>query len=112
MKENRVFDSSVTGRPGDILSTMLRKNSALTRENRVRWFKIGITNSPMKRFNGHKRHYDVMILIYRSLSINYVRDLEWELIEHNREFADNFIGGGGGRGGGPPYFMYVVVKYW
>ncbi len=112
MREERVFDNSVTGRPEDIVSIVVRKISAQTRDNRVRWFKIGATNDPRKRFNGHKKHYDEMIVIYRSISLNSVRDLESELIEHNKELADNFIGGGGGRIGKPPYFMYVVVKYW
>lgn len=111
MKEERVFDNSITGRPESVITIVVRKISAHTRENRVRWFKIGITNDPKKRFNGHKGHYDAMIVIYRSVSLTCVRALECQLIEHNRELADNFIGGGGGRSGNPPYFMYVVVKY-
>ena len=111
MREH-VFDNSVTGRPEEILSTVLRKISGHTRQNVVRWFKIGITNNPPRRRNEHKRNYDEMILVYRSLSLRSVCELECELIEHNRELADNFISGGGGRSGAPPYFMYVVVKYW
>lgn len=61
MREH-VFDNSVTGRPEEILSTVLRKISAHTRENVVRGFKIGITNNPPRRRNEHKRNYDEMIL--------------------------------------------------
>jgi hypothetical protein len=107
----RVFDNSVTGRPDDVVSTVLRKISAHARQNVVRWFKIGITNNPKRRFDQHKRHYDKMIIIYRSSSLQSVCDLECELIDHNLALADNFIGGGGRRSGVTPYFMYVVVKY-
>lgn len=53
-----------------------------------------------------------MIVSTRSISLNCVRDLECELIEHDKELGDNFIGGGGGRTGKPPHFIYVVIKYW
>lgn len=66
MKEERVFYNYVTGRPGDVVSTVVRKISAHTRDSIVRWFKIGITSDPETRFNRHKRHYDRMIVIYRS----------------------------------------------
>jgi hypothetical protein len=112
MEEDRVLFNFVTGRPEEIVTTVLRKISALTRASLVRWFKVGITSDPQGRFRKHKRHYDRMIVVYSSSSINYVRDLECELIEHNSDLADNFIEGGGGRSGQPPYFMYVVVKDW
>ncbi len=112
MKEERVLFNFVIGRPEDVVTTVLRKISALTRESKVRWFKIGITRDPQERFRKHKRYYDRMIVVYSSSSIRCVRELEFELIEHNRDLADNFIGGGGGRSGSPPYFMYVVVKGW
>ena len=111
MKEDRVLFDFVTGRPEEIVTTVLRKISALTRENLVRWFKVGITSDPHGRFRKYV-NYDRMIVVYKSPSLNSVRDLECELIEHNSELADNFIGGGGGRSGQPPYFMYVVVQYW
>ena len=110
--EMEVVYNYVTGRPEDVASTVVRKISAYTRDSIVRWFKIGITNDPEGRSNGHKRHYDRMMVIYSSSSLKSVRDLECELIEHNREIADNFIGGGGGRVGAAPHFMYVVVRYW
>ena len=111
MQDERVFDNSVSGKPEHVVSTILRKISAHTRETLVSGFRIGITNHPRRRFDRHKRDYDEMIVIYRSTSLKFVRDLECELIEHNRELADNFVGGGGGRAGAPPHFMYVVIKY-
>ena len=112
MNEDRVVYNYVTGKPGDVVSIVVRKISAHTRDRVVRWFRIGITNYPERRFNRHKGLYDKMKVIYRSTSLESVRELERELIEHNKELADNFIGGGGGRIGEPPYFMYVVVRYW
>lgn len=29
---------------------------------------------------------------------------------HNRELADNEIGGGGGNAGKPPYYLYVAIR--
>lgn len=111
MKEKGVFYNEVTGRPQAVVSTVLRKISAYTRESNVRWFKIGITNNPERRFQKHKTNYDRMVVIYRTISLDSVCELECELIEHNRELADNMIGGGGGKAGKPPYYLYVVIKY-
>ena len=56
-------------------------------------------------------YYDKMFVVYESTSINSVSRLEDELVEHNRDLADNIIAGGGGGIGNPPYYLYVVVKY-
>jgi hypothetical protein len=112
MTKGSIFDNCVTGRADAVVTTVVRKLSAHTREAQVRWFKIGVTSNPATRFGRYKRQYDEMILVYKTISLNWVRDLEAELIDHNWEIADNFIGGGGGRMGRPPYFVYVVVKYW
>jgi hypothetical protein len=112
MADERVVYSYFTGRPSVIVSNVLRVISASTRTDRVRWFKIGITNNPENRFRqAYSRLYDKMIVVYQSSSLNNVSELECDLIEHNRELADNIIGGGGGNYGDPPYFMYVVIKY-
>lgn len=106
-----VYYNYVTGWPGEVVSTVLRKISAYTRTNKVRYFKIGITVDPERRFDEeYKYNYDEMIVVYRSDSYDNVCDLERQLIEHNSELADNMIGGGGGRIGNPPHFMYVVIK--
>ncbi len=112
MSEETVLYSCFTGRPQGIVSDVLRVISAYTREDRVRRFKIGITNNPERRFKRkYAKRYDKMIVVYRSSSINSVSELECKLIEHNRELADNARDGGGGDYGDPPYFMYVVIKY-
>ena len=112
MESDRVVYSYFTGRPKDIVSDVLRVISAYTRGDRVRYFKIGITNNPKSRFQqGYAKLYDKMIVVYRSTSLDNVSDLERELIEHNRELADNMIAGGGGNYGDPPYWMYVVIQY-
>ena len=93
--EGKVFYNEVTGWPSEVVSTVLRKISAYTRQNKVRYFKIGITNNPARRFDEeHKYNYDEMIIIYRSDSYDNVCNLERDLVEHNRELADNIIGGG------------------
>lgn len=104
--------SYITGRPQDIISSVLRSVSANTRKDRVRYFKIGITNGPERRFRQeYINNYDKMLVIYKSTSLKYVSELERELIKHNQDLADNIIGGGGGNYGDSPYFMYVVIKY-
>lgn len=112
MASEKVVYSCFTGRPPNIVSCVSRVISACTREDRVRRFKVGITNNPEIRFQrAYSKLYDKMIVVYRSSSLSNVSDLECDLIEHNRELADNMIGGGGGNYGDPPYFMYVVIKY-
>lgn len=113
MSEERIVYNYFKGWPKDIVSDVRRVISANTREDVVRRFKIGITDNPRRRFKKkYAKKYDKMIVVYKSLSINNVRDLERKLIEYNRDWADNIIGGGGGNYGYPPYFMYVVVRYW
>lgn len=112
MAEEKVVFNLVTGRPKSVVSTVLRKISAHTREDRVRYFKIGITNNPERRFQQeYAGSYDKMIVVYKSSSINSVSDLEDQLVEHNKELCDNIVAGGGGNYGDPPYFLYVVIKY-
>ncbi|MBI3481107.1 MAG: GIY-YIG nuclease family protein [Nitrosomonadales bacterium] len=105
------FDTT-TGTPSQVRSTLLQRISAYTRQNRIRQFKIGITNHPDRRYSqAYADEYDEMIVIYETSSINHVSTLEAALIEHNWEFTDNQVGGGGGNIGDPPYFLYVVLRY-
>jgi hypothetical protein len=112
MQALRVYDGIITGKPQDVIPLILRKLSAYTRQDRVRRFKIGITNNPDRRFlQAYAGEYDEMILLYQSSSINSVSELECMLVEHNWECCDNAIGGGGGNIGTPPFFLYVVIRY-
>lgn len=112
MIKNRVVYNYFTGSPKSVVSNVLRSISVYTRKDRVRFFKIGITNDPERRFwEEHASYYDKMIVVYQSSSITNVSILEDELIEHNRALADNIIVGGGGDYGNPPYFLYAVIKH-
>jgi hypothetical protein len=111
MDDDRVVYNHVTGRPEDIVSDVLRSISAYTRRDRVRGFKIGITNNPERRFrDGYAHAYHKMAVVYQSTSLKNVSELECLLIEHNWELADNIINGGGGNYGEPPYYLYVVMR--
>lgn len=111
MTNGEVVYADVTGWPKNVVTIVLRRISAYTRTNVVRYFKVGISADPDRRFNEeHKYNYDQMIVVYRSDSYDNVCELERELVEHNKGLADNLIAGGGGRRGDPPYFMYVVIK--
>lgn len=107
-----VFCDIVTGKYHAVLHGIRRKLSAYTRQDRIRRFKIGITNNPVRRYQqAYAREYDEMILLYQTLSINSVSCLEAELVNHNWYVSDNNIAGGGGNIGGPPYYLYIVIKY-
>ena len=111
-EEARILFDLVLGRQRLVFSSILRKIGGYTRSDRVRRFKIGVTNDPMRRFlQAYRRLYDEMIVVYRSSSIDRVSDVEWEAVDYNRDLCDNKIGGGGGDYGYPLYFLYVVVVY-
>lgn len=94
-----------------VASTLRRRVSAYTREDVVSRFKIGITNNPQARFSkGYSAKYDEMIVLYRSSSLDFVSQVECDLIKHNEELAKNRVGGGGGNYGDPPYYLYIVLK--
>lgn len=102
----------MTGKPSDVVSTLRRRVSAYTREDRVDRFKIGITNNPSGRFcKGYARDYDEMIVLYQSVSLDSVSQVECDLIEHNAEITRNRIAGGGGNYGEAPYYLYLVIRH-
>jgi len=111
MSDDLIHYDLATGRPSDVASTLRRRISAYTRHGLVRGFKIGITNNPRARFsNGYARDYDEMIVLYRSSSLDFVSQVECDLIEHNEEITKNRIAGGGGNYGDPPYYLYIVLR--
>ncbi|MBC7930638.1 MAG: GIY-YIG nuclease family protein [Rubrivivax sp.] len=111
MDDDRVEYNYETGWPNNVVSGVLRSISAYTRQDRVRGFKIGITNDPERRFrDGYAHAYHKMAVVYQSESLENVSELERLLVEHNRELADNIISGGGGNYGDPPYYLYVAMR--
>jgi hypothetical protein len=111
MVNERVIYNFSTGWPVEIVTDVLRSISAYTRRDRVRGFKIGITNNPERRFReAYARAYHKMAVVYRSDSIDNVADLEHLLIQHNWELVDNNISGGGGNYGDAPYYLYVAMR--
>ena len=112
MSEIPVHFDVVTGSPSQVLPALLRKLSAYTRQDRVRRFKIGITNDAHQRFSqAYSADFDEMIVLYQTSSIDFVSALEADLVEHNWEFTENVVAGGGGGVGDPPYFLYVALRY-
>jgi hypothetical protein len=100
-----------TGRPSTVVSSLRRRVSAYTRENIVRGFKIGITNDPRVRFSKKDySSYQEMIVLYRSSSHASVKQVERDLIDHNKEITKNRIAGGGGNVGKPPYYLYIALR--
>ncbi|HEX6372691.1 MAG TPA: hypothetical protein VF006_27470 [Longimicrobium sp.] len=101
-----------TGRPQHVASSLRRRVSALTRMDRVRAFKIGITAEPERRFHeSYAQKYDQMIVLYQTQSRTSICQIEQDLIDHNWEVCDNLVRGGGGRACVGPYFLYVVREH-
>lgn len=76
-------------------------------------FKIGITNSPSRRWNqAYSGEYCEMRVIYRTSSWRNVTRVERGLIDHNWncESCTNQRGGGAGFSGEGPYYLYVVIS--
>jgi hypothetical protein len=77
MDDDRVEYNFATGRPSEVVSGVLRSISAYTRQDRVRGFKIGMTNNPERRFRDAYAHaYHKMAVVYQSTSVNNVAELE------------------------------------
>jgi hypothetical protein len=112
MSQNAVHFDFSTGRPSTVAIVLRRRVSGYTRKGVVSRFKIGITNNPHTRFsNGYAADYDEMIVVYKSLSLDSVSQVEHDIIEHNEEMTENRIAGGGGNYGEPPYYLYIVLRY-
>lgn len=111
MRRDTVHFDFSTGRPSEVSAVLRRRVSAYTREGVVSRFKIGITNNPCGRFsNGYSTDYDEMIVLYKGTSLDSVSQVEYDLIDHNKEITKNRIAGGGGNYGDPPYYLYIVLR--
>ena len=102
----KITDRARTGWPGDIVPYLRRSISQFRRTSSS--LKIGITGLPASRARHYRGQYSEMILLYRTRSNTYARDIEAILVDDYWEDCDNSIGGGGGSLSGPPYFLYVV----
>lgn len=109
MRGDVIYYEHMTGTPARVASSLRRRVSQYTRQDRVRGFKIGITNNPERRFSeSHAAQYDEMIVVYQTASRRHVCDVERDLVEHNRDLCDNLVGGGGGRASTGPFYLYIV----
>lgn len=81
----------VTGWPSRL--NLRRRISAYTRQDRVYWFKIGVTSNPEGRAAAYGDEYDEMIILYKTQSEKNARELERILVEDYRTRADNLRGG-------------------
>ena len=103
----------LTGYPNHVISDL--KHSISQYANNSSYIKVGITNNPENRWYQHKNEdpdWEKMVVVYKSSSIDNVREIERELINHTieREESYNFIGGGGGNFGDGPQFLYFLIQ--
>ena len=99
----------ITGRPSAVITPLRRRIAA-----NIRFcisLKIGITSNPKERALDYSSEYDDMMLLYKTSSDNYVKDMERRMICEYWDYVDNSIGGGGGRLGSAPYFLYIVRRW-
>ena len=76
-------------------------------------FKIGITSAPWNRFTAPDYSmYDRMVVLYRTDSERFIRDMERSLVDYfcGHPDCDNVNAGGGGPMGEPPIYLYIVMR--
>lgn len=79
------------------------------------FFYIGITDNPYRRFREHKfKGFKRMVVLYRTSSAKYEKNLEKELVEYYRsKYSDKLMnnkGGGGGRFGQNKFkYLYLLL---
>jgi hypothetical protein len=106
-----IINSPYTGHFDDIKRSVYVKVNNLKNSSKIKKIKIGITCDPNSRAAKYSTDgYTHMYLIYKTNSLDYVREMESYLIGNFMIHSDNYIGGGGGNFGLPPYFTYVVTK--
>ena len=101
----------VSGAPKQAFPVLRQRLMALADETEY-YIRIGITGDIEQRKGVYERYddYDIMEIIYRTRSADYVRQLEAHLVHAVWYDCDNEISGGGGplARKGPPYYLYVV----
>jgi len=100
-----------TGRPLDVVANLRR--SLARRLNFASNVKVGITCNPETRWKQHRwsrPSWTKMVVVYRSTSIQHVRILEAELIEHGGDRLYNSVGGGGGNFASGLQYLYFLIQ--
>ena len=112
-----VVYSLITGHPSEVVNSLRSTIGAHCRHhNNV---KIGITDDPETRLAQHKKVYGwirQMVVIYKTTSDSYVREIERHLIDHamkkdyvGETLIHNQRSGGGGRGSdSETYYVYII----
>ena len=104
-------DPIFTGPPSRVESTLRKSIAAYVRGGIG--YRIGFTNNPETRASQrpyNNGHYGEMIVLYRTTSDRFVRQLERALIDYfwETEGLEVEIGGGGGPKGEPPHYLYIA----
>ena len=99
-------DSIITGTPRAVLPRL--RAGILRQSKNCAGFYIGITSDYWRRSSSYASNYDDMVVLYRTTSEKYVRQVEHELVDYFWNTCDNLTGGGGGGLGRQPFFLYIV----
>lgn len=100
-----------TGSLDSVLNSLNRSVAQYIRNHKS--VKIGITNHPERRLKQHlvNRHWDKMIVKYKTTSVRNINLMEALLIERYIDYTVNQVTGGGGPNGEPPFYLYILVKH-
>jgi hypothetical protein len=98
---------------GELKNSIDKSVKSLIKKKRE--LKIGITGRhPKNRFIEYldkNEGWRDMVILYKTKSSNYIKDLERHLIYRHWDFIQNQIGGGGGRLSEKGiFYLYVVLK--
>lgn len=78
------------------------------------YIKIGITSrKPKERFEEHLKeiNWKRMVVLYRTTSEDYVKELERFLIANHFDYLTNEVGGGGGDlSNGSSCYLYIITR--
>lgn len=105
-----------TGPTAPMLHRIKNRVSNLVRH--CRWFYIGLTNNPQRRFYEHSQKFawDRMVVLYKTQSAIKEGDFEENLILYyrNSPYSKKLKNIKDGRQGAlcyPPFYIYVLLKY-
>ena len=97
----------VTGHFESVATTLRQKFSQYRRHHKS--FKIGISGDPNGRARSYQGKYGRMDVLYKTTSRDYVKMMEFLMVDRYDTDTDNRTGGGGGPVAGPPYYLYIVL---